>query len=189
MKIDSPLLRRLFLFENVIAALILSLPVLPEVIAYRLAMHPASETTWRALMAVDHFTINISMLRSLAHADNLSVSLVVLALACGIPLYAILSRSIFTTAMVGHTALAFGIVMLATGLGLFKLGRHVADISQWTFVGYFPVENSAMMLMFLTLLVCCAINHVVYVRLCKRDDMTKPMQIRHRLGLLAPATA
>ncbi|MDE2383155.1 MAG: hypothetical protein KGO53_00935 [Alphaproteobacteria bacterium] len=185
MQADSVAVRRLFFVETLIAFLILSLPALPQLIAYGLDINPTSTSLWWALLTVNHFTQNISMLRSLAQLDGISTSIAILLVVASLALHAIVSRSIFTTALLGHTAVAFGIIMLATGLGLFKLGRHVADLSQWTFVGYFPVENSALSVMFVVLLACCAINHIIYVRLCASGAKRERNYCQRRLGLLA----
>ncbi len=164
MRIDTSAIVRVFAWQNMLAAGVFTTLVAGDCAAFFLNAFPASETLWRVTIPLQRMAHPISETLGVMTANNPVVPFLLLAISLALPLWAYKQRHLITTAVLGHTALAGCVLMLATTMERSYRPRSVADLSVILDSSMLSTSSVTLALAALAMLVLCGLNHVFYFR-------------------------
>ena len=164
MSTESRASNPVFVWQNLLAALVFVTLVSGDCLAYFLDRFPTSETLWWASISMHRLSSTFSSFLGDMTGGTPAAPFLLLVLATLVPLWAYLYRNLIATAASGHLALGGCVVMLSNTLDSTLKSRLLADTSLILDARLLSMSNITIFLAALLMLILCGLNHMMYFR-------------------------
>ena len=159
----------MFAVQRVLAAFLFGLIFSAYLFAYLLYLFPSTAILWRLSVPLNHLMQPVtSPIDSSMFADPRLLLLIFLACMIA-PLTPFVRRTWLATAIVGHVALAIGVIVVSGNIQMVFTTTRSASLLPLAALDNLGAGTWGLALTTVILVVLCALNHIVFFRVVRHQ--------------------